>query len=100
MRAPPGNVAVNAIAIAAALVCALLGLAFAIAPRACTGGLELYAWAGVGVLAVLLTLPFVLRVGGSALARAVWTVGLLAAGAAAWLGGIGLADVRIMCRLF
>jgi hypothetical protein len=90
----------KAAVIAAVLVAALVGLAFVIAPRACRGGLQLYAWAGVGVVAVLLTLPSVVRAGRGALARTLWTVGLVALGMLAWVGGIVAANVPIMCRMY
>ena len=78
----------------------LLAAAFAIAPRACQGGLDVYFWCGVAAILVMVVVPFVLRSGGSLLMRGAVAVGLGVCAAAAWIGGLVAADVHILCRLF
>jgi hypothetical protein len=79
---------------------ALLGFAFWIAPRACTGGVELYVKAGVTSLGVLLALPFVVRSGASVRGRVGWALAFAFFGAAVWVIGRFAANVNILCRLF
>lgn len=87
--------------IAAIVGVAVIAIAFVAAPRSCEGGLELYFWSGIGSLAVLTALPFVLMSSGnSVFVRLAWAVGFFAFGSAVWLAGLFLANVRIMCRLF
>ncbi len=84
------------------VVCvAMLVVAFVAAPHSCEWGLDTYAIAGVVGLAVLLTMPFALRIGGnSLLVRAGWAAVFAAAGACVWFAGLFAASFRIMCRLF
>ena len=85
---------------AAGVNTALFLSAFAVAPKACEGGLEVYFWAGVAVLVALLVLPFVVRTGSSLLASLGWSLAFTLFGAAVWVGGLSAANVRIICRLF
>ena len=78
----------------------LVAAAFAIAPSACEGGLDLYFWCGVAAIVAMLAVPFLLRSGGSLLTRGAVAVGLGVCAAVAWIGGLVVADVQILCRLF
>ena len=85
----------GAIAIAVALVV----LAHAVAPRACTGGLELYVWCGLGALVLLAGMPLVTHRTRSTWVRLAWAFGFLAFGVAVWLTGLFAANVRFICGL-
>ena len=91
--------AANAFVIAAVIAIACVGLAFAVAPRACQGGFEIYFWSGCVALLVLVALPFATRIGRSLPARFAWAVAFLLGGAAAWLVGLFGANVRFICGL-
>ena len=84
----------------AAVALSLLGVAFWSAPRSCEGGFETYFLCGLAALAVMLALPFVLRISDSLFARIALALGLVLLGAALWVGGLAAADVRFLCRLF
>jgi hypothetical protein len=86
--------------IAAGIGIAVFATAFAVAPRSCEGGLELYFWIGAGALVALVALPFVVLAGSSVPARSAWGLSFAAFGVAAWLAGAFAANVRILCRLF
>jgi hypothetical protein len=79
---------------------ALFLSAFAVAPKACEGGLEVYFWAGVAGLVALLALPLVVRTGSSLLGSLAWSSAFVLFGAAVWVAGLSAANVRIICRLF
>jgi len=83
----------------AAVGAALVALAFAVAPRACTGGLELYAIAGLVALLALAVLPFVFGIGRTIARRIGWSLGFVVLGVATWLAGLALANVRFICGL-
>ena len=85
--------------IAAGIAAALVALAYVVAPRACEGGLELYTWCGGAALLLLLGLPFVARIGRTALARVACAFGFLVFGAGAWFAGLFVANVRFICGL-
>ena len=87
------------LATVAGICCALFALAFAMAPRSCNGGLEIYFWSGVVALCAMLVLPFAFRIGASLLVRSAWTLGLVILGAGTWLGGLFAANVRFLCGL-
>jgi hypothetical protein len=84
---------------AAAIATALVGLAFLFAPRACEGGLELYLGCGGAALLLLLALPFAAHLGTSVLVRVAFALGFFVFGAAAWLAGLFVANVRFSCGL-
>ena len=87
--------------IAAIVGAAVLGIAFAAAPRSCEGGLTFYFWSGVASLAVLAALPlFLMAAGRPVFVRLAWAAGFFGFGVAVWFAGLFLANVRIMCRLF
>lgn len=83
----------------AAIVAALVVLAFVVAPYACNGGLEIYFWCGAATLLLLFGLPFVTHVGRSILVRVALAFGFLAIGGGAWLAGMIAANVRFICGL-
>ena len=87
-------------AIAAAIGAAVIAIAFGAAPRSCEGGLTFYFWTGVASLLLLVALPFLAALGNSVAIRLVWGLGFGAFGACAWIAGLFMANVRIMCRLF
>jgi hypothetical protein len=77
---------------AAALCLAVFGLAFAVAPHACGGGIEVYFWSGVAATFILLALPWIMRRDRSAPIRAALSLG--------WgLAGV-LASIRFFCVMF
>jgi hypothetical protein len=84
------------------IILAIVGLAFAVAPRSCEGGLELYFRVGALALVGLFALPFMARAGGSVLSCLAYGFGFGfgVLGAGAWLAGMVLANIRIICRLF
>ena len=88
-----------AIVIAAVAAIALLPLAFIIAPYACQGGFELYFWIGVVVLAMMLAVPLIGRVGNSLVVRFAVALGFVLFGAATWLAGLFAANIRFICGL-
>jgi hypothetical protein len=60
----------------------------------------MYFVSGVGALALLLALPFITHLGGSALGSLGWAFGLLILGIGVWLAGLLAANFQILCRLF
>jgi multidrug transporter EmrE-like cation transporter len=84
----------------AALCIGLFGFTFLAAPHACEWGLSAYFWSGVGVVIALLVLPFVFHREQSLLKRGLFSLGLCALGVVVWWGGLFIANVRILCRLF
>ena len=78
----------------------LVFVAFWVAPRACEGGFETYLQCGTMALIVLAALPFVLLGGKSLSVRVVSSVGFVILGAVAWVAGLFVANVNILCRLF
>jgi hypothetical protein len=78
----------------------LLVLAFVLAPRSCEGGFEIYLGCGVADLVAMLALPFVVRRGSSLVACMGWSLGFVLFGAAVWVAGLLVANVRFLCRLF
>jgi len=88
-----------ALGTSAALGVALFSLAFVVAPRSCEGGLTLYFWCGIAALVVWLALPFAARIGRSLRVRVVWSIGLGILGAAVWVAGLVIANVRFICGL-
>jgi hypothetical protein len=84
---------------AAAIATALVLLAYVVAPRACTGGLEVYFWCGAAALLLLVCLPFVTHKSRSILFRVTLALGFLSFGAVAWFAGLFAANVRFICGL-
>ena len=84
---------------AAAIGVALVALAFAVAPRACAGGLDLYVHAGFAALLALVAVPWIARIGRSTARRFAWSLALVALGVVTWLGALMLANVRFICGL-
>jgi hypothetical protein len=84
---------------AAVIATGCVGLAFAVAPRACQGGFEVYFCSGCVALLVLVALPFATHIGRSLLVRLAWAVAFLLGGAAAWLAGLFGANVHFICGL-
>jgi len=86
--------------IAGTICAAMFALAFAVAPKSCEGGLEIYFWSGVAAIVVLFIVPVAMRGDLSGLKRAAFGIGFSALGAATWMGGLFAANVRLICRLF
>ena len=86
--------------VAAAIGAIVFGLAYALAPRACEGGFDLYVWSGIAALVALFALPFVARVGHSVAGSIGWAFGLTTFGLAVWIAGLVTANVFVLCRLF
>ncbi len=84
---------------AAAIATVLVALAYLVAPHSCEGGLELYAWCGGVAFLLLLGLPFATRMGRSTPIRILLALGFLVFGAGAWLAGLFVANVRLICGL-
>jgi hypothetical protein len=84
---------------AAGVGVALVVLAFAVAPRACAGGLDLYVEAGLVALAVLVAVPWVARIGRSTARRCAWSLALVVLGVVTWVAALLLANVRFICGL-
>ena len=84
---------------AAVVATVLVALAFLVAPHACSGGFEFYFWFGVAALLLLLGLPFLAHGGRSVWVRVALALGFLIFGAAAWLVGMFVANVRFICAL-
>ncbi len=84
----------------AAVGLALVAVAFWISPRACQGGLETYFMSGVGAIVAMFALPFVARSANDVIARVGLAFGFTVFAAGAWIAGLFLADVQILCRLF
>ena len=85
--------------VGAGIGAALMGLAFAVAPRACAGGLEIYGVAGLVALLALAALPFVAGIGRGLARRLGVSLALVVLGVATWLAGLLLANVRFICGL-
>ena len=85
--------------VGAGIGAALMVAAFAVAPRACAGGLEIYAVAGLVALLALAALPFVAGIGRTTGRRLGVSLGLVVLGVATWLAGLLLANVRFICGL-
>ena len=51
-------------------------------------------------IAMLVSLPFLMHLGGSVLGSLGWAFGLLLLGIGVWLAGLFAANVTILCRLF
>ena len=90
----------TAIRLAAALALAVCGLAFAVAPRACSGGLGLYVWAGIGAAGCAGAAAVACARELPAWRRAGLALALMCALVLAWVAGLVATDMRIMCRLF
>ena len=90
----------RAFGIAAVVALCQAGSAVWAAPRSCDGGLEFYAAVGFGALVVMASLPFVLRCGETTAGRMAWAFLFILMSAAAWVGGLFVANVRLLCRLF
>lgn len=88
------------LAIAAAVGAVVMAIAFFAAPISCEGGLTFYFWSGVISLILLVALPFLTSADKSTSVRLAWSFGFVVFGTAVWFGGLFLANVRIMCRLF
>jgi hypothetical protein len=88
------------LSVAGVILAGVLASAFVFAPRACEGGLDLYFWSGVAGLVMLVSLPFVVHLGGSILGSIGWAFGFFLLGVGVWLGGLVAANVQILCRLF
>ena len=88
------------VALVAALCIGLFAFAFFAAPHACEWGLSAYFWSGVGVVLVLPALPFALHREQPLLKRSMFSLGLCVLGVMVWFGGLFIANVRIICRLF
>ena len=84
----------------AALCLGLVAIAFLTAPRACSGGLDIYFRTGIGGLVALAVLPWLLRAGRTRLVQCVLSLVLLVLGGLAWIAGLFAADFRIICALF
>jgi len=82
------------------LMAALFVFAFVAAPKSCEWGLDAYFLAGLACAVALLALPFVLRAGRSLALCAGVAVALVALGFSAWVAGLFVANVRILCKLF
>jgi len=82
------------------LVAALFVFAFVAAPKSCEWGLDAYFVAGIACAVALLALPFVLRAGRSLALCTGVAAALVALGFAAWVAGLFIANVRILCKLF
>jgi hypothetical protein len=79
---------------------ALVAIAFSIAPRACEGGLETYLKWGLAAIAGVFALPFVARAANDMLVRVGLAFAFALIGAGAWIAGLFIANVQILCRLF
>lgn len=83
------------------ILCAVLfAFAFVAAPKSCEWGLTAYFWSGVACVLLLFTLPFVLRVVHTTRGRVGLAFAFAATGCGAWIAGLFVANVRIVCRLF
>jgi hypothetical protein len=85
---------------AAVVALVLFATAFAIAPHACEGGLEIYFGAGVVALVVLFALPLAMARDRRLRVRLALALGLAALGFGVWIAGFVAANVRWLCRLF
>jgi len=86
--------------LAGGICAALFAFAFVAAPKSCEWGLAAYFWSGVAALVVLFALPMTLRADRPALQCAAFGIAFAACGAATWIAGLFVANVRILCRLF
>lgn len=84
----------------AALCIALFGFAFVAAPHSCEWGLSGYTAAGLGVLLILLAVPWRFLAQLSSGQRLACRFALGVAVGGSWLAGLFIANVRIVCRLF
>lgn len=84
---------------AAAIGAGLIALAFAVAPRSCQGGLEVYAVAGMAAMLALVVLPFLAGLGRTIVRRLGLALVLVSLGAAVWVAGMAVANVRFICGL-
>lgn len=89
-----------AFVLAAGLCAALLGVAFATAPHACEWGLTVYSWSGVAVTVALAAIPACLLRHLPAWKLVAATLGFFALGIATLVGGVAVADMQVICRLF
>jgi hypothetical protein len=78
----------------------LLVFAFIASPRSCEWGLDAYFWFGALILLGLVATPFVRERHREPAVRLGHSLLLVALGAAVWVAGIFLANMRIMCRMF
>ena len=85
---------------AAAIAIVIFALAFAVAPKSCEGGNEIYFWSGVAAIVLLFALPFFVRMSPSLGKRFAWAFGFAFFGFGAWFGGLVAANIQILCRLF
>jgi len=88
------------IAIATATLIAVFVSSFALAPRSCEGGLEIYFWCGVAAIVVLIELAFIVPAGASFGGSLGWAMAVATVVAAIWTAGVFAANFRIICRLF
>jgi hypothetical protein len=82
------------------LCAALFAFAFVAAPKSCEWGLTAYFWSGVTCVLALFALPLVLRAAPSTRDSIGLAFAFAAAGCGAWIAGLFVANVQIMCRLF
>ena len=85
---------------AGAISIAIFALAFAVAPKSCEGGLEIYTWSGLVALVLMFALPFVVGLSPSLGKRFAWAFGFALFGFGVWFGGLLAANIQILCRLF
>jgi len=88
------------LAIGAACCLALVLFAFAAAPHSCEWGLTAYFWAGVACVVLLAALPFAVLSASLIQRRLPIAIALAGAACVSWIGGLFIANVRILCRLF
>ena len=89
-----------ALALAACLCAALLGIAFIASPRSCEGGLTVYAWSGLVAIIALAAIPARLLRGLGTGKMILAVLGFGALGVVAVIGSLVAADMQVICRLF
>lgn len=85
---------------AALLVLGLFGFAFVAAPHSCEWGLKAYVLAGIAVVLVVAALPWLLESQATPGRRVLLSLVFMVVAVATWFGGLFIANVRLMCRLF
>lgn len=78
----------------------LFAFAFVAAPKSCEWGLSAYTWSGLACLVGVSAVPFVAKSEMTISRRLLLGLGFAVGTAAVWLGGLFVANVQIMCRLF